>query len=74
MVVLMIEKDDKVQGCALEILDILQHFSDIIPGQLLNVFLSQWSMDHEIKLLLGVKTPTRVPCQMAPSELTELQK
>lgn len=61
VVVSVTERDGDVQSCTPEIIDVSQEFSGIMPNRLPNVLAPRRSVDYEIELLPGAKTPGRVP-------------
>ena len=53
---------------------VLQEFQNVMLEQLPKVLPPRRTVDHEIKLLPGVKPPTKSPYRMTPPELAELRK
>ena len=53
---------------------VLQEFQNVMPEQLSKVLPPRRTVDHEIELLLGVKSPAKGPYRMAAPELAELRK
>ena len=70
----MAKEDLKVEIVPAVIKDVLQSFQDVMPNQLPKNLPLKRSIDHEFKLLLGVKPPTNAPYRMTPPKLAELQK
>ena len=74
MVVLTRDKDGEEEDISPIIQDVLKSFEDVMLDQLPRKLPPRREMDHQIKLLLGVKPSAKGPYRMALLELAELQK
>ena len=53
---------------------VLKRYGVVMPYQLSKALPPRREIDHQIELVLGAKSPSRVPYRMAPLELAELRK
>ena len=74
MAIPLMEKVTTEETIPNEINEVLNSYADIMPESLPQTLPPRRGIDHEIKLLLGVKPPAKNAYRMAPPKLAELRK